>query len=387
MVWPEVKGLCIGYTSKGTDGRGMGPILRARLLDTASKILRKGIVDPVIFELVGLLEKDIGPDLIGDMTANVIRDDLIRYSRQIVHQFPAEKLQRLPLDSGTTLPINPYSGTPIILVPREFLRDLPIAFDWSSRDRIQIENDYTRETVNQMIGETWKRATAGPKETLKEAAITYTDVLEDLIRKYKARGSEQYDFEDDRAGQYIWAQASQAYAQQYPLALNLSLAPTTDDVVTMVLAICEQFKRLVEQNGLHKLFYDREGAVKHEEAMQLLFYGIAESYCNANQLMIARESDAGRGPVDFKFGTNMQNSVLVEVKKSTNTSGLKKGITRQLPVYMNAEGSKRAIYLVVDVGYSRAAVRNLREISAAVNGTAISIFHVDGTQKPSGSKA
>lgn len=26
MIWPEVKGLCIGYTSKGTEGRGMGAV-------------------------------------------------------------------------------------------------------------------------------------------------------------------------------------------------------------------------------------------------------------------------------------------------------------------------------------------------------------------------
>lgn len=88
--------------------------------------------------------------------------------------------------------------------------------------------------------------------------------------------------------------------------------------------------------------------------------------------MIARESDGGRGPVDFKFGTNMQNSVLVEVKKSTNTSGLKKGIQSQLPAYMNAEGSKRAIYLVIDVGYTKAAIANLNVINAAINGTAVS---------------
>lgn len=35
MKWHEVKGLCIGYSSKGTSGSGIGPELRAKLLKTA----------------------------------------------------------------------------------------------------------------------------------------------------------------------------------------------------------------------------------------------------------------------------------------------------------------------------------------------------------------
>jgi hypothetical protein len=159
-----------------------------------------------------------------------------------------------------------------------------------------------------------------------------------------------------------------------------------DDVFKMVTKICEKFKDLVEKNGLCKLFYNEDGSVKHESAIQLVFYGVADSYCHANKIMIARESDSGRGPVDFKFGTNMENSVLVEAKKSTNTSGLKKGIEKQLPEYMNSEGSKRAIYMVVDVGFTKAAIKRLKEIHEKTNGTEISILHVDGIPKPSPSR-
>lgn len=37
MQWSEVKGLCIGYSSKGTSGSGIGAELRERLLITAKK--------------------------------------------------------------------------------------------------------------------------------------------------------------------------------------------------------------------------------------------------------------------------------------------------------------------------------------------------------------
>src|SRR5687768_15283055 len=39
MKWPEVKGLCIGYSRESTDGSGIGPELRMQLLRTAKQIL------------------------------------------------------------------------------------------------------------------------------------------------------------------------------------------------------------------------------------------------------------------------------------------------------------------------------------------------------------
>jgi hypothetical protein len=117
-----------------------------------------------------------------------------------------------------------------------------------------------------------------------------------------------------------------------------------------------------------------------------VFYGIAEAYCEANHILIARESDSGRGPVDFKFGSNMENSVLVELKKSTNTSGLQKGIEKQLPAYMKSEKSKRAIYLVLNVGYTTMALERLKEINKKIKSAAIKIIHVDGNPKPSPSR-
>ena len=78
--------------------------------------------------------------------------------------------------------------------------------------------------------------------------------------------------------------------------------------------------------------------------------------------------------------------MLVELKKSTNTSGLKKGLEKQLPEYMASEKSKRAIYLVVDVGTTKAARKNLKEINDKIYGCAIKILHVDGLKKVSASK-
>lgn len=387
MQWSEVKGLCIGYSSKGTSGSGIGAELRERLLITAKKIIEKGKSDPEIFELVGMFEDDFGPDRISDMTANVIKDELGVFTRRILGELDVDLSLFLKFDDALQLPINPYTNEVLYLVPRDLLRDLPVALDWSNYDIIASHNAALREHLNSIIGHSWREATRSmSKSKLKDLIFQYPELIDELVNTYSAKEAQPYDFASDRAGEYMWYPTSRKLASEHPLNLALSTHPTIDEVEELVIAICERFRELIENNGLSGLLYESNGKAKHEKAAQLLFYGIADAYCDSNNIMIARESDAGRGPVDFKFGTNRENSILVEIKKSTNTSGLKKGVIRQLPEYMKSEKSKRAIYLVLDVGYTKAAIKRLKEINTLVNGAAIKILHIDALQKESASK-
>lgn len=93
-----------------------------------------------------------------------------------------------------------------------------------------------------------------------------------------------YDFSEDPAGEYVWLSAAREYTEKYPLSLSQVPLETSDDVLTIAKTICNQFKTLVEDNGLSKLLYNSNGTPKHESAAQLLFYGIADSYCDAKQV-------------------------------------------------------------------------------------------------------
>jgi len=387
MIWPEVKGLCIGYSSKGTSGSGIGPSLRMRLLKTAKSIIDKGRTDPELFELVGIFEEDFGPDRISDMTANVIRSDLAVFSHRVFSELSFDISHNFEIDEKTRLPINPFTGDVIYLVPMSLLRDLPVALDWSNMDKIVAHNEALRQKINNLVGDSWREATHTlNKEKLKKYILEYPELFDDLVEIYTSKDVRPYDFLQDRSGEYIWYPATQKITSENPLDLKLPLHPTIDEVEAVVLKICEKFRILIENNGLSDLLYNADGSTKHEKAAQLLFYGVAESYCESNEIMIARESDSGRGPVDFKFGSKMENSILVELKKSTNTSGLKKGIEKQLPEYMKSERSKRGIYLVIDVGYTKAARKRLKEINQMINGVAVKVLHIDGNPKVSASK-
>ncbi|WP_124978691.1 hypothetical protein, partial [Pseudomonas aeruginosa] len=360
MQWHEVRGLCIGYSSSGTSGSGIGDALRERILETAKIIISAGKNDPEIFELVGLFEDNFGPDRISDMTANIIRDDLLEYSRNIYKVILAES-SGVAVDKKTGVPLNPFTGEPVLLVPKELLRDLPSAFEWTGSDVIGVGDETLKEHLNKLVGESWKSLTSIKKSELKELIFKYPALIDDLVSQYSAKEPSVYDFDSDKAGEYIWYRKTQEATLVNPLPLTLSEHPSIDEVEALVLSICRKFKELVEDNGLSSLFYDSDGYAKHESAIQLVFYGIAESYCEANGIVIARESNSGRGPVDFKFGSKKENSVLVEVKKSTN-SGLARGVEKQLPEYMNSEKSRRAIYLVIDMGFSENQMKKLNDL-------------------------
>lgn len=387
MQWSEVKGLCIGYSSKSTCGSGIGPELRARLLETSKTIIDKGVFDEELFELVGMFQKDFGADRISDMTANIIRNDLKEFTLRILSELGIKLDDFFEIDETSGLPINPFTSDVIYLVPLTLLRDLPVALDWSNRDKVLAQNEELRSNMNELVGRSWREVTfTTTKDNLKKCVQTHPELIKDLIQIYKSKPPQYYDFQYDRAGEFIWVHISKLLTDQNPISLKLSEHPSIDEVEELVLCICAKFKSLIENNGLNQFLYDKDGKPKNESAAQLLFYGVAESYCEANKILLSRESNSGRGPVDFKFGTNMENSVLVEIKKSTNTSGLKKGIEKQLPEYMKSEKSKRAIYLVIDVGFTKAAIKRLNDINKKISGAAIKVLNVDGIIRSSASK-
>ena len=119
-----------------------------------------------------------------------------------------------------------------------------------------------------------------------------------------------------------------------------------------------------------------------------MFFGIADSYCSANNIDLSREINGGRGPVDFKLSRGAMDKVVVEVKLTSNGQ-LKHGIEKQLPVYMRQEKTHRAIYLIVDNGHPK-ALENFfsfyNDLPMNQKGK-IDIVTIDGTYKASASNA
>jgi hypothetical protein len=358
LVFPEVNEAALGFSDQSSRGRGVSPKMAARLFITASEIIEAGIEDPAIFELVMLFEDGFGPDLISDLTICVILNHLSQFNARVCGKLGIETKQKPVKGFGVAeMAYSKSLNRCFLLIPKSILTDLPEATCREDIDSIAMYNESVRMELNKMLGENWRDvARKLGKQGLRRLLFKHPEMFQELINRYKVKRPDSYDFENDPLGEFIWDDLAEAFTQSAKLALS----PPTDrnQLVAVVRKTCLQFKRLVENNGLCDHLYDGDGRHRPEKFSQLLYFGIADCYCEANGLDLSREPNAGRGPVDFKLSRG-NDRVLVEVKLSSNRKGLE-GLLLQLPEYAKAESSIHDILLMVVISANRNVVDDLQ---------------------------
>lgn len=342
LKFKEIKGTCLGYSNTGTSGNAIGKELRKRILRTIKELLKKGEVAPIIFELLGVFQEDIGCDRISDLVTFIIRDEIVSYTQRVIRNLKCSNTN----EKGMI--INPYNGEAILLLPMEILSPLPIASEYGDIEVICAENERVRNVINAYFDMGGRKKLK--KQEINALMIEEVSFRDQLVTAYEKRIPQKYDFDKDSAGLISWYEASRQAAIDYPLTLKKPR--DIKELEQLVIHICNHFKKLIEENGLWKLLYDDKSNTKHESAAQLLLYGIADSYCAANGIDISREVNNGQGPVDFKFSTGAQDKVLVEVKLTSNPQ-LIHGIEKQLPIYMKQENTTKAIYMIIENGHCK----------------------------------
>ncbi|CAN5150323.1 hypothetical protein BH23BAC1_BH23BAC1_41110 [soil metagenome] len=388
LQFREIGNTALGYSKGGTVGNAIGPILVNKILTTVSQIVQAGIKDPIIFELVGMFEEGVGADRISDMTVKVLFDNFAQYSSRVAKELKAPLKKFTINEREYELPFDPETGNEIILVPKSLLNNLPIATNWDDIDRVCQYNIALRNKVNKLIGKSWKSATRVSKRELKRLLLEEPELLKDLISQYKLKPRTNYDFKNDPLGELIWAELSEKAPEKYPLVLNAYRPVTADNILVIVRKICEQFTSLIENNDWFEYLYDNTGKQKPERAPQLLFYGIAEVYCIANNLDLSREANAGIGSLDFKVSKGFQAKVNVELKYSTNPN-LIKGFQNQLPAYNKAEKTDTSIYLIIQTKRTNKniiALNKIAEYSRKKEDRVPVIIVIDGQRQQTASK-
>lgn len=390
LVFPEVSGTCLGYGAGSIHGSGFGPKLSNRILLLASEIVDIGIEAPELFPAMALFEPDIGPDRISDMTTNIIFGDIAKFNERVI-----KELGLIPesFEIGSqfySFVVNPYETkkSPIVLVPTDVLRDLPVAQDWDGIADASAKNDQLRNEVNMHLGEIWSKKTKRDKAKLKKQALSSMDAFQTLLSAINASPHVSYPISSDPEGLTKWASAALEAAEKNPLKLVKPKAPTAEGLKSIVREVVKQFCHLIENCGLNKELYKENKKPRHESTAQRIFFAIAYSYCKSNDVDISPEIDTGTGKVDFKFSHGFNKRVLVEIKLSTNSSAVS-SFNTQLELYKKSQETEAATYLVIDVGGMGNKDENLikaKNAAASLGDPVSELEFVDGTLKPSASK-
>ncbi|HEU4636480.1 MAG TPA: hypothetical protein VFS41_09900 [Edaphobacter sp.] len=371
LTFREPHELCLGYTSSGSRGAGGGMGYAHSIASAIVDAINRGLVEPEHFEELGVLNEGIGSDRISDITCTIIKTDLIRYTQNVCRKHDiAMSLQRVYAtgideqrirwkEEEVELPSNPYKDGPLLLIPRRFLRELPTlnADDWWTF----YENEMLRTDVNyELMGRV-------DKKTIIETARKNVASVRGWTVERETVPSDSYDFANDPQGVHKWDETTRDFANAHPL--TMPPAHDCESFFAVIENVITQFKLFVEEQGGWSLLWARTGKDKPEQAAQLLFRGIAQNYCRANNISLDAEVNLGRGPVDFKFSTGYLKRAHLEVKKLHN-GRFWNGLEEQLPSYMKSDEVRDGWFLAIRYKDGEAAEKRINEISPRLSSVA-----------------
>lgn len=383
----ERRETCLGYGGKSISGSSRPDKLKAQILDATREIVQLGIKNPEIIALMGMFEKDVGPDTISDLTTNAILPILEEVTVGFCNANSIPLRSFVINNEPFRLPENPHeNGFGIFLVPRDILRQLPVATDWSDIDRVVSHNTALRTEVNKMIADITKATITEKKEAIKKIAFGSAQEFQKLFQDMMTGAFSGYDFSKDKKAIEALREALTQTSSKFPLAITAPSSPSGPGLKRVVDLIAVQFKQLVEHNDLSRLLWDGSKP-RSEKSAQLVFFGVADSYCKANNLDISPEVNSGGGPVDFKFSSGYAGRLLVEMKLSTGT--VEHGYRTQLAVYQTAAVTEDGLFIVINVGKlgkKGIKIRAARKAQMDAGLRATDIVIVDATKKASASK-
>lgn len=288
LQFSEAKGLCIGMSAIGTRGNGIGDGLSRQMATTAQRLIDRGADHPRLFEVLGFFEMNIAEDRISDMTAQILNDDLRRFSARVLRELaPTGSSVVARLVRHNELPRNPYTGGEILFVPRDILRHLPTALDWARTDYVQFKSALSLRRIGDeirvrrgskasrtaFVRPSWPQIQAVAKGKLRALMLEEPELFESLMSAYLARRPEPYDFTRDPLGEIGWVRDIRAHVKRAPLHAAISEGDGWD----VAQGIAEQFKSLLERHVEKQVLY-RGSKVKPERAFQRLYQAMTKLY-------------------------------------------------------------------------------------------------------------
>lgn len=341
----EIPNTGLGYSTGNTRGRGISGALSIQLANSAYEIISAGLIEPEIFCLMQLIEDNIGADRISDMTLAILQKNVLSYTQRVATELNITT--RRYSCQGIFFNVPFYKGKPVHFIPMCLLADLPIAHNHDEIDDVCNYNTELKKRVAQIIGVSWYEYKEFKKSDWKHIILNNKTCYNSAISFYKGLMGVSYDFEKDMKEQYL-----DVLIEEFISKFPFHFTPPTDagvekEVYDFTMAICKQFKHLVEDNRLSEEFY-RKGRTPDETDWQMLLYTVADTYRVAGNLDVAitREDNPGVGEIDFHITRGTKANTIIEIKRSVNKD-LYHGYRSQLAAYIKADRAKSGIFMVI----------------------------------------
>lgn len=413
FCFKEVKENWLGYTALGNDGSGLGMDFARNIHKNLRTVFcsfgEKNVTRGEHLEKLCLVRSNIGKDNISDLTTNLIKDYLLKYTEKFALDYIDKSrlrkftVQRSYFSKKTeswepkTYTLPAYSDEYIILTPRDMLTKDNM---WINRDDLlnyfdeipnAISNEELRAKVNnyfilQMptIGSKKKRPTeADRKKAIIATIYKFPELIDYYIKLKEDKGSEAtlaslekvrvIEKTVDAARRLSNSLSDTSIFYQQPFS-------SLHEAITRAKFLKDQ----IENHDGYLIINDPlTGKPSNEKHVQLLFrlvwYG--------SPVDLNAEANNGRGPVDYVASLGSIDKAIVEFKLASNTK-LRHGLEKQTEVYLKANNTdKKVIIIICYTKEEQGRVNNILADLKLINATNVVVIDARNDNKASASKA
>lgn len=336
LTFKEIQGTCLGYSNDSTAGRAIGSFKKAIISDL-KQLTSEGFMDPELMELLCVFTDGFGCDRSSDLITFLLKDIILDYNIHLIDELKLGNYKKIEYFGKTVLENPCRPGTPLLLVPRAILSDLPVCNSFEDIGDAYQQNEEARKNLQAYIDIN----EALTKRQFFELLAKDKTLVQNLLDAYKRKVGRLYDYETDPLCVCRYRDIIDEALENNPSLFSSEQKFDKTNIKEVAASCLETFKHLIEDCGGRNQIQGFR-----EKGLQFLFFASSFAKCQDNGIDLCPEVNFGRGPIDF-YLTNGTERISIELKKSTNTQ-YKHGLQVQLPDYMKSNKSNFGYYVFMN---------------------------------------
>jgi len=404
LMFPEPHEFALGVSLGSPRGSGTGEEFAERIADVLALVGGSNVARLASVGGFALFCDGIGVDRISDIICNILKDRFIEYTN-IVNGRHGVNVEDVPVrhlawnsdrgrwrNGNLALFPNDATGGGVLLTPDRFLKDIPRIepdefWEWASLTEGAVLRDDLNFDLSESLTKSEKVARA------RKVARAHPDNALAYLDRVGGEAHKPYDVKRDPRGFVSWYEGGAEAAGLLPAGTPSAVAPQSpDEFGDWVTELAMDFQFVVENTDAWRLLWDDKKAQHRPEKIAQALAGVMwRNQCKLANVDLNKETNVGRGPVDFKFSQGWQRRALLEVKY-IGSSHFGSGAAKQLPQYMKSEEIAFGIYLAIgfkDADFKRERLRLVQDTCTSLGaqlGTTLKLVYVDARPKSSASK-
>jgi len=388
-LFPEIKQNWLGYSKVGNDGRGLGKDFGKAFSSSIHIVFddlgKERITQSSHIEKAALFEIGVGKDNISDFTTNLTKEFLLEYTQTFAQAYIEPALLKKITVNKVYFDYNLERWMPkeyilpflfedyIILTPRDILTKDD---NWISSNDLRgdfdsicssIPNDQLRHEIFNYLQKSLPKPEKNKSNTQREISLAIHETIKkypEIIKYYVKQKEENKEGAKKISKQKI-EEVEIIFIEQLAKFVELLASKTEFYNIKPINSYEESMKRVnylkevIENNDGYRLFYIDQKPIKREDDLQIIY----RLTWFATDFDVNRETNNGRGPVDYAVSKGSIDKTLIEFKLASN-SKLKQNLEKQVEVYEKANNTSNSIKVILyfDANEYTKVIKTLKEL-------------------------